>query len=196
MKIYTDNRGFTLIELMVAMVISIFVMAAIYTLFRSSSEIFTSQEQLVEVHQNIRAVLNIMTRNIRMAGFNPNRNATNATIIYANATSLRIAYDGENLTVDDDVEFNYSSTDNSMKYKSYGTNGNDSGNQRFAEDISSLVFTYTLSDGSTTSSPSKPSMIRMVGIQICGKISGSYSEKYDSLQCVNSTVRCRNMGLE
>lgn len=188
-----EERGFSLIELMIAMVISIFVIAAIYTLFRSSSEVFVSQEQIVGVRQDIRATLGMITQNIRMAGLDPSRNATDAGIESANATSLHILYDYDGDGVcDTDLDYKYVPEENAFKVLISG----DGGYQPIVSDIFSVQFTYSLSDGSTTSTPSDPTMIRMVSIQICGKVDGPYAEKYGAEQCFNSTVRCRNMGLE
>ncbi|MDD4649564.1 MAG: prepilin-type N-terminal cleavage/methylation domain-containing protein [Desulfoplanes sp.] len=192
MSISADNGGFTLLELIVAMVISMFVMAAIYTLFRSSSELFVSQEQIVGVRQDIRATLSMIAHDIRMAGLDPARSASDAGIASANATSLHILYDEDgDGACDTDLDYLYVSAEDALKVQT----GGGGGYQPLVYDISSVGFTYVLSDGSTTSTPTDSSMIRMVGIQLCGKIDGPYSEKYDSLQCFNSTVRCRNMGL-
>lgn len=67
--------GFTLIELVIAMAISTIVMAAIYSAYVTNSRINTAQESVVEMQQNIRAALGPLTRDIRMAGYDPSGSA-------------------------------------------------------------------------------------------------------------------------
>jgi len=65
-----SNRGFTMIELMVAMVISLLAMAAIYSTFLAQHRSYQVQEETSEMQQNIRAAMYYMQREIRMAGSN------------------------------------------------------------------------------------------------------------------------------
>ncbi len=195
MPIYANNNGFTFIELMVSIVISMLVMAGLYALFRSGNEIYVSQEQIVDVRQNIRAALTMVTRDIRMAGFDPARNASCAGIDSANATSLHVRYDYDGNGLCDDL------SDWDYRYDQQGSAfvagiPEEDDLQTLVDTISFMEFAYTLSDGSTTANPSDASMIRMVSIHVCGKILGAYSGKYDMPICYNATVRCRNMGLE
>jgi prepilin-type N-terminal cleavage/methylation domain-containing protein len=62
-------RGLTLIELLVAMVISAVLIAAIYRTFIVQYRTYTVQEQVVDMQQNARVAINRMMREIRMAGF-------------------------------------------------------------------------------------------------------------------------------
>jgi len=62
------QKGFTLIELMVVLVISSVVMAAIYNIFLSQQRAYVGQEFTSETQQNFRAAVNLMAREIRLAG--------------------------------------------------------------------------------------------------------------------------------
>ena len=66
----TNDRGFTLVELMIAMVVGMVVLGAVYALFTAQSKHLATQEQLAELHQNARAAMDIMVREISMAGYN------------------------------------------------------------------------------------------------------------------------------
>ena len=68
-KTLRNQNGVTLIELLIALVISTFLIAAIYRTFIGQQKTFTSQEQVVDVQQNIRIAIGNMMREIRMAGF-------------------------------------------------------------------------------------------------------------------------------
>jgi prepilin-type N-terminal cleavage/methylation domain-containing protein len=64
-----QNKGITLIELLVALVIAGILVAAVYRTFLSQQKTYTVQEQVVDMQQNVRALINRMMREIRMAGF-------------------------------------------------------------------------------------------------------------------------------
>lgn len=66
-----SNQGFTIIELMVAMVVSLLAMAAIYSTFLAQHRSYQVQEETAEMQQNIRAAMFYMQREIRMAGSDP-----------------------------------------------------------------------------------------------------------------------------
>jgi len=62
-------HGFTLIELVVAMLLASLVGMAAYTVFSSSSRSSLVQEEITESQQNIRAAMNLLARDVRSAGF-------------------------------------------------------------------------------------------------------------------------------
>jgi prepilin-type N-terminal cleavage/methylation domain-containing protein len=64
-----DKRGVTLIELLIALVISAILVAGIYRVFISTQRSYTVQDQVVELQQNVRAAINKMMREIRMVNF-------------------------------------------------------------------------------------------------------------------------------
>ena len=68
-KIVGTNRGLTLIELMVALVISTLIIAALYRTFVGQQKTYIVQEQVVEMRQNQRAAVSNMMRELRMTGF-------------------------------------------------------------------------------------------------------------------------------
>jgi len=68
-KTLRNQNGVTLIELLIALVISTFLIAAIYRTFIGQQKTFISQEQVVDVQQNIRIAIGNMMREIKMAGF-------------------------------------------------------------------------------------------------------------------------------
>lgn len=63
------EKGLTLIELLVALVISGLLIAGLYRTFISQQKTFTVQEQVVDMQQNVRVAVNRMMTEIRMAGF-------------------------------------------------------------------------------------------------------------------------------
>lgn len=65
------SGGFTLVELMVAMAIGGIVMAAVMTAFLSQHRTYLAQDDVVEMQQNARVAMDMLVRDIRMAGYNP-----------------------------------------------------------------------------------------------------------------------------
>ena len=72
-KAYLKARrpGFTLMELIVAMGMALIVMAGTTILFSTSNQAYTQQDAVVSAEQNVRATMEIMTHELRMAGYVP-----------------------------------------------------------------------------------------------------------------------------
>jgi prepilin-type N-terminal cleavage/methylation domain-containing protein len=64
-----SNQGFTLVELLVVLAIVGIVMGGIYSVFIHSNNVYISQEEVVAAQQEARSALDILGREIRMAGF-------------------------------------------------------------------------------------------------------------------------------
>jgi prepilin-type N-terminal cleavage/methylation domain-containing protein len=60
--------GFSLIELMIAMVVTLIVSGAVYGLLTSGQNAFRREPELIDRQQNIRAAMDLMQRDIGMAG--------------------------------------------------------------------------------------------------------------------------------
>lgn len=60
-----DKKGFTLVELMIAMVISLIVLAGIYNVFISSNRSYFIQESITDMQQNARASTEFMARELK-----------------------------------------------------------------------------------------------------------------------------------
>ena len=65
----SKNKGVTLIELLIALVISSILIAALYRTFIGQQKTYIVQGQVVDMQQNVRVAINKMMREIRMAGF-------------------------------------------------------------------------------------------------------------------------------
>lgn len=178
-----NNRGLTLVELMVALAIAAIVLTSVSTAFVSQQRTATSQDQVAEMQQNIRAGLNIMERDIRMAGYDP-RHSVGAGILTANATQLRIS-----LVADTDLDDNDNdgTTDEVnelaiIEYRLYDApviDGDlDLGRQPLpaaiqpaVENIDAVEFYYTLADGTQTLAPTPAQLgdIRAVQVSILAR---------------------------
>lgn len=63
-----NNKGFTLIEILVSLAILGIVLAGIYSVYTMQHKSYIVQEQVAEMQQNERIALQMITRDIRMAG--------------------------------------------------------------------------------------------------------------------------------
>lgn len=72
------RRGFTLIEMLLAVALSVFIVGALYALFTAQSRQFVYQDQQQKMHQNLRFGLDLLTRTARMAGYGTGGEVTGA----------------------------------------------------------------------------------------------------------------------
>lgn len=68
-NILTKKTGVTLIELLIALVISSILVAALYRTFIDQQKTYTVQDQVADMQQSVRVGIDQMTREIRMAGY-------------------------------------------------------------------------------------------------------------------------------
>jgi prepilin-type N-terminal cleavage/methylation domain-containing protein len=64
-----NNHGFSLIELMVALVIASFVMLGVFQLFISSRQTFATHEAASRIYDNARVALQLMAKDISKTGY-------------------------------------------------------------------------------------------------------------------------------
>jgi type IV pilus assembly protein PilW len=66
---WNDQSGFTLLELMIAGLIAVGVIAAGFTILTSTEKATTTTGQVVETQQNVRIAMDMLSRDIKQAGF-------------------------------------------------------------------------------------------------------------------------------
>jgi type IV pilus assembly protein PilW len=131
--------GYSLVELLVAMAITLVVMAGVYKVYVTQQDSYLLQEQVAEMQQNARTAKYIMTREIRMAGYNPTRLASTG-FVSAHSDSIRFTMDliGEDGTITvpgDDITYSVSAADQLMRDEG-------SGNQAVVENVEAIGFAY------------------------------------------------------
>ena len=93
--------GITLIELLIALTILGIVMGGSYRLFVAQSKAYTVQDQVVEVQQGIRSTMEVLLRDLRMAGFDddsPNSMVTVPNPIIIGDDSITVSYEYDSTT--------------------------------------------------------------------------------------------------
>lgn len=63
--------GFTMVELLVAMLISVIVLGTVYIAYKSQQATYVQQQSVVELQQNLRAATDLMVRELRLTGYDP-----------------------------------------------------------------------------------------------------------------------------
>jgi type IV pilus assembly protein PilW len=202
-NILREKKGFSLVELVVALVISSVVSMGVYGVFVTSSRSYTTQGVTVDVQQNVRAAMEIMLQDIRAAGLDPTANG-NFGIELAETAKLRFTSDSIDAGLGD---FNGVLDDTNSERVTYvlqGTRLNqildeDTDNENSAPligDVQNLQFTYFDTDGNQLGSPVPPSQladIRMINVSIT--VDKSAGRDAAVRRTLAKQVRCRNMGL-
>jgi prepilin-type N-terminal cleavage/methylation domain-containing protein len=158
------NNGFTLLELLAAIFITAILMAGLYSVFVSQQVAFSAQEQIAELNQNMRAAMDLMTREIRLAGYKKSGAIFNG-IAAAQPTTIRILADldqnGDTIGPNEDITYSYDGPNLQIWRKNSSL--------PIADNITNLTFVYTLADGTTTSSTADLAAIRKVTISITAR---------------------------
>jgi len=219
-----NKRGYTILELLVAIAISGIFMGTIYSAYISQQRSTLGHEQVSAMQRNLRSAMYYMEKEIRMAGCDPTGNA-GAKIQTAQKDEIRFTLDitdnagsgnpdGDSLDADEDIRYHLS--------------GNDlvRNSTRIAENIDALNFVYLDKDGNNltddglgnVTDPENRDKIRSVQVTLLARTgkenphytdpTTSYKNKLDETiftpsgngvhfrrKLLRTNVKCRNLGL-
>lgn len=182
------ERGFSLVELLIAMAVGLVVLGAAYSVFTLQNKTFGNQEELVAMQQNVRAGMDMMAREIGMAGYDPAGvncfKCSPLTYIFfgvtVNASQLQIQADLDgNGSIDSASQENVIYIFDEANYRI--TRNIGGGAQSFVENVQSLTFEYLDGNGSVTVTSAN---VRRIRITITGR-----TAKPDPAYPVNSGYR-------
>lgn len=220
MKIPTANaKGFTLVEMLIVLALSGVAMAAIYAAYNSQRKAHATQQMVVEVQQNIRASMYILSRELRMAGYDPTGDA-GAGIVTATAAQIQF-------TMDLDGDGNVTGSNENVTYLLYDSGGDgdmDLGRrvgagspQPIARNIDALEFVYLDPNNNVLGFPVTPGSVRSVIVTIVARAETGQQEYTNTTvyrnklgnavytpsandnfrrRCLSSQVVCRNLSLQ
>jgi type IV pilus assembly protein PilW len=187
------SGGFSVVELVVALAVMLVVMVGIISLFASLNRTYTTQNVAAAVQQVARTGIDIMTRNIRMAGFNP-LNINPIGIVEASANKIRFHCDlngSGSIEVDADPREDIAFLLNRNKQLIKQNNGNSRSNRSLVDNVKDLKFKYFDAYDRETNNVDD---IRTVEITL------TVREKAGREQFLSRTystrVICRNLGLQ
>ena len=140
--ITSATGGFTVTELVLALAIMMMVMASIVSLLISLNRVYAAQNVIAGVQQVTRAGINIMTRNIRLAGLNPLK-INRIGILEASVNKIRFQHDTNGSGTieagqDEDSAYLLNGNHQLIRQK----DGNSRSNKSLVDHVSDLTFTY------------------------------------------------------
>ena len=174
-----DEAGFTLTELLVGLVVSLLVIAALTQFFMNFNEIFFRNQSVVRLQQDLRTAGSKLVNDLKMAGFDP-LNGSNATFVSAGSASVHMLYDKDG---DGDCDTDSEEVVYRRKGDALTRNG-----KTILTGISDFDISYVLDNGSVVSQTSSPSRVRKVDYRMC-----KTQENIDYEHCVGNVVVSRNM---
>ncbi len=140
--VLSGNSGFTVTELVLALAIMMMVMAAMISLLISLNRAYTTQNVAAGVQQVTRTGIDIMTRNIRMAGLNP-LDINHIGIVEASVHKIRFQHDingSGKIEMGQDEDIAYLLNVNNQLI--YQKNGNSRSNKSLIDHVKDLTFKY------------------------------------------------------
>ena len=179
-QLYKTNGGFTLTEMMVAITIGMIVIASVTGTFTAQTRQNNAEEQISQLHQNVRGAVDLISRDLMQAGYKaPGGSVTGVTYSSSTPTSLTIQADLDaNGTIDNTsnvtleyINYGFDSTNHQITRK-LGSSGTAN---LVADNITAFTVVYYDANGATTASSS---LVRKVTISITGqtaKVDPSYS---------------------
>ncbi|MFH1718459.1 MAG: prepilin-type N-terminal cleavage/methylation domain-containing protein [Planctomycetota bacterium] len=201
-----DSRGFTLVEVMIAMAIVGAVVGAIYSIFISSNRSYRTQDSIADAQQRVRIGLDFMVRDIRMAGLDPAGPATDA--VDSNGAGIKLATASKiRFTIDADMDgaieeansermsYEYDNGAGQLKRILYEGTGSQS-TQSLIGDVSAMSFSYLDANGAAIALPvSAASLANIRTVVISITCQGTDAQGQNFTRTLNTRVSCRNLGL-
>jgi len=172
-----DKKGFTAVELLISLAIMSMTLGSIYSLYMSFIRTCTKESVKIKLQQNVRSSLDMMIRDIRLAGLDPE--ATGEFGIIA-VTPQRIKFtadrdmdgeldipnaaDGIDLPDLEYMEYEFDNSNGIVKMSLYKPDGTTKEiSDILVENVTGLTFSYFTSNDVTTSNLDD---IRTVGIEM------------------------------
>jgi type IV pilus assembly protein PilW len=167
-KVDRDNKGFTLVELLVSMAVGMMLLAGFYSLFTLQNKRYDTEDQLVELHQNVGAAMQIIITDVRLAGYDP-ESAGGFFGVTCNQDQLELKADvvdppnGEIDAVGENIIYRY---DDETRQITRHVVGDENGEVPLIENVEAFVFDFLDLDGNATAFSSA---VRQIRISITGR---------------------------
>ncbi|MFT5697825.1 MAG: type IV pilus assembly protein PilW [Desulforhopalus sp.] len=199
-----ETKGFTLVELMITLLLSSIVLAAISTAYQTQQRSQTILSQRIGMQQQLRSLITFISSEIRLTGLDPQED-DNVGISQASQGGFRFTLDvdddGLSTGANEDIEYGFPFADDnnddgqadigaaSFCRRRANVDSTELGFESLADNIVAVEFLYVLEDSSdndqydptTTLTPSTPELedIRAITISILIRTANPDS-KYDN----------------
>jgi len=138
------QAGFTLVELMVTLVVAFLVIAAVYASFKVQQQNEKAQQQVSQIQQNLRAAMDIMSRDFVVAGYDPSNTGDYGPITGYNFDSKTFNTNSTNFSFTGDL---CEETDSSNKPNKPDENCQSSSPYSGDKILETYLYEYHDSDG-------------------------------------------------
>lgn len=189
-----NKKGFTLVELMIALFVSGLVMAAVVGVYIAQTRSFSELDNVSNIQQDLRGAEIILAKEIRQAGCDPTESKIPG-ILTATRTNFQFTMDvigdpafpnsGDGDVGDPDENIAYGfvagvdanndgiADNGGANWSGTGSLGRQTGGaggfQALADNIEALEFRYILADGTATIAPTNLSQIRKVQVSLLAR---------------------------
>lgn len=202
---HRTNHGFSLVELLVAMVMGLAILGAVLSIFVNQNRTHAIQQEVAYAQQNVRAALGLMVWDIRNAGHDPDNGGFGA-IETATSTSIRVKADysnpadGDAVDADEDITYAVNASDQLTR-----DDANDAGGpEPIVDFVDNLQFSYGFADGDTgipnnadVDDTNDRDDIRVVIIRLGVRTENPDPDTgQDRVRNLTTRVRVRNLGFQ
>lgn len=196
-RMVSDEHGLTLVELMIVMVLSMVLMAAVYATYEVQKTTSDVQHEVSSIQQDLRAVLDIMARDIRQAGCDPTLQSTAGIVVGESGLktltiTMDLNEDGDISDLDPDERVSYA-----LSGKSLQRNGAE-----LAYNVTTLGFIYrdanaaVITPAGTFLASSEADGIRYIDIVVHIQSRKKDPDLNEHIQrTMTKRVKLRNLGL-
>jgi len=165
-----DRQGLTLTELMISLAIFGVIMGVLFGFLVGARNSYSETRERAQYQQSMRAVISLITREVRSAGCDPN-DAGFDKFALADAGQLQVRMD-----LNGDLDFADIGPDENVSYTFAAgnlTRDNGNGPQVILRGVQAFTFTYFDEVGNQLAgvplSPANRDLVRFVGINIQGQ---------------------------
>jgi prepilin-type N-terminal cleavage/methylation domain-containing protein len=191
-NVLTDKHAFTLVELMVALAMATIFITATLTIADMSISTYGAQERVSEAQQSVRAALDLMVRDVRMAGYDPMAVNAGPTIdigiLAASQTSLHFSADLNADQVNnggtEDLTYYYDADNKRLRQKE----GGKAAPQTFIENVNAVKFSYFDANGDPTER-----LDDIVTVVVTLTVEDRYRKDVTFQRTLTTRINCRNL---
>ena len=141
-----NQKGITLIEILISLVIASIIMAGAYRVAISESQVYTVQEAVAGIQNDARAAMEIMISDLRMAGYDKDGGGSTVVVsqsVSGGAHNITVQWEENDTTV---REVRYYLSGNQLMRAIYFNNAIAEGSPHVVLDgVADLTFSYVIS---------------------------------------------------
>ena len=190
-----QKNGFTLLEVLVALALVNICMMAVLTIANVSTQSYRAQERVSDAQQSVRAALDLMIRDIRMAGYDPmalsHKPSPGIGILVATDTVLQFSADINADGMDnggiENLTYFYEAETKRLRQKE----GGGAYPQTFIENVSALKFSYLDANGDP---PTDLGDICVVIVTL--SVQDHFKKGVSFERSLTTRTNCRNLSLQ